>query len=321
MAFFLALDVGGTKTDYVLADETSQLARTRSGTIKRMRTDAASAASNLDAALADLTAQSGISMQQITQTCIGTAGETVPLVTDWLRQAFASRVSGDLLLLGDVEIALDAAFPGASGVLVLAGTGSNVAGRTRDGQLTGAGGWGPALADQGSGHKIGHAALRASFLARDESRFTLLLDEFLSFWKLNDGSASPLDLLIEFANSIPSPDFSQLVPLVLNCAQQGDSVAAEVLRSEGEDLGYLVRLVLRRLVAANPSSDPTPPIAFAGSIMQRVQPVRDALIADVRREFPTVKALDGVVDPLDGALWRARHAQAEKRPTRAAITS
>jgi glucosamine kinase len=39
MAFFLAMDSGGTKTDYVLADETTELARVRTGTIKRMRTD------------------------------------------------------------------------------------------------------------------------------------------------------------------------------------------------------------------------------------------------------------------------------------------
>ena len=40
MSFFLALDAGGTKTDYVLADETRELARVRTGTIKRMRVDA-----------------------------------------------------------------------------------------------------------------------------------------------------------------------------------------------------------------------------------------------------------------------------------------
>ena len=44
MSFFLALDAGGTKTDYVLADETRELARVRTGTIKRMRTDAETAA-------------------------------------------------------------------------------------------------------------------------------------------------------------------------------------------------------------------------------------------------------------------------------------
>ncbi len=62
MSFFLALDAGGTKTDYVLADETRELARVRTGTIKRMRVDAATACQNLESALAELSAQTGISM-------------------------------------------------------------------------------------------------------------------------------------------------------------------------------------------------------------------------------------------------------------------
>jgi N-acetylglucosamine kinase-like BadF-type ATPase len=63
MSFFLALDAGGTKTDYVLADETRELARVRTGTIKRMRTDAETAAFNLDSGLRQLTALSGVTMQ------------------------------------------------------------------------------------------------------------------------------------------------------------------------------------------------------------------------------------------------------------------
>jgi hypothetical protein len=43
LAFFLAVDLGGTKTEYVLADETRELARVKGGTIKRMRTDEATA--------------------------------------------------------------------------------------------------------------------------------------------------------------------------------------------------------------------------------------------------------------------------------------
>ncbi len=62
MSFFLALDAGGTKTDYVLADETRELARVRTGTIKRMRVDAATACQNLESALAELSAHTGISM-------------------------------------------------------------------------------------------------------------------------------------------------------------------------------------------------------------------------------------------------------------------
>jgi N-acetylglucosamine kinase-like BadF-type ATPase len=300
MAYFLAVDNGGTKTDYLLADETRELARVRSATIKRMRTDASTAAANLDGALAELTAKTGVSMQSIARTCIGTAGETVPLVTNWLREAFAARVSGELILLGDVEIALDAAFHGGPGILVLAGTGSNIAGRLSNGRITGVGGWGPALADQGSGHHIGHQALRAIFLAKDEGRNTRLLNEVLRFWELSDS-----DDLVAYANKSPAPDFSRLTELVLRCATEGDEIAGSVLRQEGEELAYLVRLLIRRMGAVDADAAPTR-IAFAGSIMEKVLPVRDALIAAVHQEFPDAQALEGIVDPLEGALWRAR---------------
>jgi N-acetylglucosamine kinase-like BadF-type ATPase len=301
MSFFLALDVGGTKTDYVLADETRELARVRTGTIKRMRVDAATACQNLEAALAELSARTGISMKQVTRTCVGTAGETVPLVKDWLQESIGTRVGGGLLILGDVEIALEAAFPGRPGVLVMAGTGSNVVGRTIAGELVSAGGWGPALADQGSGHLIGHESLRAIFLAKDEERETTLLPAVLEFWQL-----SSLDHLVEYANKIPAPDFSTLTGVVLSCADQGDETASALLRKQGEDLAYLVRLVIRRLKRASTEPGWTPPIAYTGSILENVPPVRDALMAAVQREFPAVQAPKEGVDPIDGALWRAR---------------
>lgn len=301
MSFFLALDAGGTKTDYVLGDETRELARVRTGTIKRMRVDAATACHNLESALAELSARTGISMKSVTRTCVGTAGETVPLVTDWLRESITARVGGGLLILGDVEIALDAAFPGRAGVLVLAGTGSNVVGRSVKGELIFAGGWGPALADQGSGHIIGQQSLRAIFLAKDEERETLLLPAVLNFWQL-----SSLDHLVEYANTLPAPDFSTLMGIVTNCAGMGDEIALAVLRHQGEELAYLVRLVIRRLRRASSEADWTPPIAFAGSILENVPPLRDALVLSVQREFPRAQAPDRGVDPIDGALWRAR---------------
>ena len=303
MAYFLAVDAGGTKTDYLLGDETQTLARVRGGTVKRMRADAATTGANLDGALAELTAKAGVAPAEITRTCIGAAGNTVPLVTDWLRNAFHQRVAGELILIGDVEIALDAAFHGGPGVLVLAGTGSNVAARDADGTLLGAGGWGPLLADQGSAQRIGLQGLRAGFLARDEGRETPLLQDAMSFWNLLCE-----DDLIAYANGAPVPDFAQLAPLVHGLAVQGDAVAAEVLRREGEDLGYLVRLLLRRLAASAGAAtrQGAPQIAFAGTIMEKVQPVRTALLDAVRQEFPAALAQQGVIDPIEGALWRAR---------------
>lgn len=269
MSFFLAVDAGGTKTEYMLADDSQVLARVQTGTIKRMRTDADTAAANLDSALSQLSSSTGISMSQITRTCIGTAGVSVPLVADWLRESFSDHVAEQLILLGDVEIALDAAFPGGPGFVVIAGTGSNVAGRTLLGQVTTAG---------GSGYRIGLEALRALFLARGEGLSTLVLPAILTFWQLESW-----DQIVDYANRLPAPDFSRLTARVLDCANQGDERARSELQREGEDLAYLVRLVMRRLRLESEDSSWVPSLAFAGSIMEKVPPVREALIAAVKR--------------------------------------
>ena len=87
MKIFLALDAGGTKTDYVLADEQRELARVRTGSIKRMRVDAETASQNLDAALAELSAKTGVPMNAVTRTCVGT---TKCLQSSWyLTNVFA----------------------------------------------------------------------------------------------------------------------------------------------------------------------------------------------------------------------------------------
>ncbi len=64
--------------------------------------------------------------------------------------------------------------------------------------------------------------------------------------------------------------------------------------------------IIRRLRMADHESAWTPPMAFAGSILENVPSVRDGPIAAVQREFPAVVARGQVVDPIEGALWRAR---------------
>ncbi len=75
-----------------LADETRELARVRTGTIKRMRVDAVTACQNLESALAELSARTGISMTTGDPHLCGHCGETVPLVKDWLRESISDRV-------------------------------------------------------------------------------------------------------------------------------------------------------------------------------------------------------------------------------------
>jgi N-acetylglucosamine kinase-like BadF-type ATPase len=235
-------------------------------------------------------------------TCIGTAGDTVPLVTDWLRQELGSRVGGRLLLLGDVEIALEAAFPDSYGVLILAGTGSNVRGRAPNGTMAGAGGHGPMLADQGSGHRIGQSALREIFRAIDEGRETSLLPGVLAHWGLKD-----IDELVAYANTCDLTEFAALTPIVQARAEAGDGVALDLLVREGQELAELALLTHRKLERIEGETI-EPRFAFAGSVLLRVTVLRDAVIAALRTQFPNAEIQTTPAAPVEGALFRARHA-------------
>lgn len=301
MAYFLAVDAGGTKTDFLLADDDRELARVTSGSVKRLNTSEELAAHNLDDALTHLAAQTGVRMDQIARTCVGTSGNTVPLVVDWLRANITRRVSGSLLIVGDVEIALDAVFPGERGVLVLAGTGSNVAARGADGKIVTKGGWGPILADQCAGYWIGLEALRRGFLAIDEQRSTPLLELARNLWGLPSVNA-----LIEFANAEPRPRFADFVPLVVECAGQGDEIAGAILDQGAKDLAHLAHLAIDNVLASESEGFSLPDVATAGSILGKVDRVREALIAELRRQYSGIRFILEPADPVVGALYHAR---------------
>ncbi len=302
MAYFLGVDSGGTKAEFVLGDETRELARVRTASMKRLKVNAPAAERNLLEALQQLQSATGISPQQVDRCCVGTAGETVPLVVAWIQEAFGRHVGGELIITGDVDIALDSVFFGGRGVLVLAGTGSNVAGRAASGAIVTAGGWGPALADQGSGHFIGLEGLRRSFLAIDQRRSTSIPERAQDFWKL-----SSLGDLVEFANTNPAPEFSRLAPLVVEAAEQGDAVAQEVLQQGGSDLASLAELVIEHIRAIEQTADFTvPALAIAGSVLEHIAPVREALMDRLRRLYPGIYVHETPADPAAGALWTAR---------------
>lgn len=300
MGLFLAVDAGGTNTTYLLANDQRELARVQGRTIKRMRVSEEAATEHLREALGDLERESGLHIGSVDRVCIGTAGETVPLVTEWIRSEFGKAMPhAKLLLRGDVEIALDAAFPGSRGVLVLAGTGSNICGRDAQGRMTRAGGYGPVIADQGSGYWIGREGLRQAFLAMDRGIPTLLTNAISAMWSVN----TPEEM-IAYAHATPAPDLSKLSRIVADCADEGDKVAQGVLRQAGEDLAELALLVMRRVREMD--KGPVPGVAIAGSILKRVEWVRSAMTRAIHQVHPSVEVRQEVVDPVLGALWRAR---------------
>lgn len=299
MAYFLGIDAGGTKTTAVLGDESHVLARAAGGSIKPLRVSLEQAQQNLSNLLEEIARKSEVNLREISASCVGTAGLRLPQTDGWMRQILASCVGGTIEVCGDEEIALDAAFPGGAGVLVIGGTGSNTLGRTSSGQRFTVGGWGPALGDQGSGYWIGHQALRAAVRAKDFGQPTRILDRVIEFWK-----AANLAQVVNMAHE--APDFSLLAPLIVQCAEEGDAVAMEVLERGGRLLGEDAVQAFRQVRRFEPER-PMPTIAFIGGILDKVAFVRESMIETIRSSLPTVQILPEVVDAVSGALWRARH--------------
>jgi N-acetylglucosamine kinase-like BadF-type ATPase len=299
MSLFLAIDAGGTKTRCLLADETRILGRAVTGSIKLMRVSEAEATTRLRAMLAEVSLTAGVDLKDVTQTCIGLAGLSINTVRNWAEREISSIVGGKLLLTGDDEIALDGAFRQGPGILIIAGTGSNVLGRTADGTVYHAGGWGPALGDEGSGFWIGQEALRAAFWAKDRSVPTTLLAAIQKLW-----STESIGETVEKANAHPGPDLPALAPIVVECADAGDELAAAVLQRAGIELADQVSLVALKMKESG--SRRKIEAAYTGSVLEHISQVRTAMIAALKKNSRNVVVREGAVDALEGALWRAR---------------
>jgi N-acetylglucosamine kinase-like BadF-type ATPase len=310
MGLFVAIDAGGTKTQCLIADETRVLARASAGTVKLMRVSEAEATARLQGVLAEAAAAAGVSLGQVERTCFGLAGVSGPAVQAWARRTVSGVVAGELILCGDEEIALDAAFAGGEGILVIAGTGSNAIGRAAGGELFGAGGWGPVLGDEGSGYWIGLEAIRAALRAQDRIGVgggeTGLLREIEREWGL--GSAAELVAVANqrtFSDGTNPPDFAELAPVVARCAEKGDALAAGILERAGEELAELVSVVFHKM-SGRAAPVPEIGVAYTGSVLAQIAPVREAMAARLAVAIPGARVGGAAVDPLDGALWRAR---------------
>ncbi len=314
MSFFLALDAGGTGTECALADDERILARVHGGSIKILRVPPEQARNTLRALVTDVAERARIPLDRIAAACVGISGFSVPAVQSWLRTALGELVVAPLVVCGDDEIALDAAFPGQSGVLIIAGTGSNAIARTSTGQRVNVGGWGPALGDEGSAYWIGQQALRAALRAWDRGEPALLLRRVAEDWQ-----AADMWQIVERAHAVPPPDFAALAPIVNACAEQGDRVCLEVLAAAGQELAEAAALAFVKMRDLESETSMVPSIAFTGSVLRSSSIVREQMIESLRRALPTVYILPDAVDPIMGAVLIARaglavQAHAASRP-------
>jgi len=303
MAYYLGIDGGGTKTRSVLGDEATVLATAMTGGCSVIRHGEQLAREALHTAIRQVCAPAGIAPDRISAICIGVTGAARPEIAAKIRGILTELIPAmaptRIEVVGDNVIALESAFGAGPGVIAIAGTGSIVYGRDAAGYTARAGGWGFAISDEGSGHWIGRLAISAILNAQDQGLETVLTGMVFQTWKLNT-----IDELVQQANSTPPPDFPRLFPIVLRAADEADAIACELLSDAGAKLAELTAIVIRRL--ARHASVGMLPIAMTGSVFRQSLVVRQVFYNTLQTSFPGVDVGQDIVDPVGGALARAR---------------
>jgi glucosamine kinase len=302
--YYLGIDGGGSKTTCAVGDDHSLLAQATAGPSNVVRVGEAQARESLHQAVRQACGAAGVTPEQIARTCIGAAGAARPEIAEIVRRVLAEILPTPIDVVGDMQIALEAAFDEGPGVIVNAGTGSFAYGRNRQGNTARAGGWGFAIGDEGSAHWIGRTAINV--VLRDSDRSSDMQNsphaKFAATLCKSWGVNSLIDLA-RAANSIPPPDFASLFPVV---AASDDALALQVLSSAGVELAQTASVVIEQLFTADDVK--TVPVATIGSVFRHAASVRENFYNELRRLDSCVEINPNIVEPLEGALRLARKA-------------
>lgn len=185
-------------------------------------------------------------------------------VTGWITEILPHLSKENIHIHSDAVAALASGTSGhLYGVVVISGTGMICYGFDKKGDSKRSGGWGPLLGDEGSGFAIASDALRAVVSHSDgRGPFTSLTEKFLTHLKLTDSSQ-----LIPWAYNDKDHSWkriAELAPLVYEAANEGDSIALDIIDNAAQKLLITIQAVVKRLEFPKLDSNETYPLVFAG---------------------------------------------------------
>jgi N-acetylglucosamine kinase-like BadF-type ATPase len=303
MLCYLGADGGGTKTLGVLAsDDGRELARARAGATNPNVVGVEQAAAHLVELMLACCAEAGVAPGDIRGAAFGLAGAGNPLLQEPLRAALQeeSRRQGITLppveIHTDARIALEGAFAGGPGIIVIAGTGSAVLGKTPEGEIRLVGGWGRTVGDEGSGYYLGVEALRAVARMFDGRSAATSLRGILEREFGFDARAKIVNAVYQEGFAIPS-----LAPAVIEAAEGGDVVALEIVRRGADSLAEQVNALVPRF----PSG---PGVVFVGGLIDHPGLPEGTLRRSLLALAPSVVVRSPLEEPASGAVRLAKHA-------------
>lgn len=149
-----------------------------------------------------------------------------------------------------------------NGIIIIAGTGSNVFG-IKNGRREKAMGWGGLMADFGSGYAIARASFVAVYDYFDETQKMGILAKLI----VKKAGVSDLEEFVGFIlNRETKTEIASYAPCVFEAAEKGDPLAKKIIANQADLLAKRVGYVTKRLGLKKPD------IGMVGSLFEK-QPV------------------------------------------------
>ena len=291
----LGIDAGGTKTVALLADaEGRVLGEGRAGAAN-LRTEGELEVEKILHMVIDQ-ATAGRS-HELAAVCLGIAGVD--------RQDDASTIRGvmrrlgfraNTLIVNDALIALVAGAGVNPGVVVISGTGSISYGVNLHGLAARAGGWGPTLADEGSGYWIGRRALAAVMREADgRGPKTALTQLVLGHFSL----AKADGLVAEIYQQLQQrPVVASLGTLVDRAREDGDLIATDIMTQAVHELAISASSVISQLDMRGEAF----PILLAGGMLKESPWLAAEMGRLMAEAAPRARVEELMQEPVFGAV-------------------
>lgn len=289
----LGIEGGGTKTDWVLLDQTNRV-------LGEGQLPPTSLKLIDDTQLARIFARLP---REVSEVGVFLAGCLLEHDRARVRR-LASAVWPDakLRIGSDSESGLATALGERDGIVVISGTGAVVHGR-HEGRVTKAGGWGHILGDRGGGYDLARHALRKVMLRYDlAGDITPLGARVLAALSLNE-----LPQLVDWIQDAGKMDVARLAPVVIQCARDGEAEWQGLVSNRARDLAFFTQAVARRLGLEQPE------VRLFGGLL-----TREPYYADLYREHLRVLLPGAHVDlcPRSGAFGAAALARGGREISR-----
>jgi N-acetylglucosamine kinase-like BadF-type ATPase len=246
--------------------------------------------------------QAEIELSEVVAACIGLAGVSHP---DHNRQMLAALKEAlpisDINLETDARVALAGATGGKAGVVIIAGTGSIACGVNSRGRFARAGGWGPAMGDEGSGSYIGRRALESIMMSYDyRGEPTSMMEPILRHF----GVTSPPELppVIYDDPDKAMREIAQLSKIAVRAAEEGDKVAREILKDAAKELAVAVIAVIEQLRMEREEFQ----VAYVGGVFEAGGLILDPLREEIQAFAPRAEIAPPVDPPVIGAAKMAK---------------